>query len=284
MAPVTWSELADVVRAGESSTIEFKTEDARPEAVARALCAFLNGRGGRLFIGVADDGRVAGVTRADLQKWVMDIAATAVEPPEIPAYRVLVEPEGARVAVVEVGPGSEKPYRVRHGGRSTCYVRAGNTTRPASRDELRRLYQPSGLLAFDESPVVRAEPAALDRARVVRFYRDVRGRPLDLTDDADYLRTLVSQRLAAVREDRTVCSVAGVLLFAPRPGEYPPGAPIIWVHHDGLDQSGRGGGTDTRGHVGLRRPQPQSKQAFSVSQVSASMRWTHATSVSSASA
>jgi len=234
---MTWDDLLRVVRNGESSSVEFKDERVKPDSVARALVGFLNGRGGRLFIGVGDDGTPVGVTRPGLQTKVMEVASDKVDPPEIPDYREVVGPDGTRVAVVEVAAGPQKPYHAREMGRKTAYVRFGNSTRPATQHQLRRLYQQSGLLHFDETPVVRAGIQVLDRVEVEAFYREVRGRPLEFSADETYRRTLLNQRLATEVEGRAVCTVAGVLLFAPRPGDAFPGAGATWVHYDGLDQS-----------------------------------------------
>ena len=52
------------IPAGESDKVEFKLPGADITSLAAAACAFLNSEGGRLFIGVADDGSVVGVDDA----------------------------------------------------------------------------------------------------------------------------------------------------------------------------------------------------------------------------
>ena len=54
-------ELAELIRNGENSGVEFKRADVRPERLARELAALLNHEGGYVLLGVEDDGAVAGL-------------------------------------------------------------------------------------------------------------------------------------------------------------------------------------------------------------------------------
>lgn len=56
--PVT--RLADLVRQGESATLEFKKSTAEKDRACRTLCAFANGQGGQLVFGVTSAGNVVG--------------------------------------------------------------------------------------------------------------------------------------------------------------------------------------------------------------------------------
>jgi predicted HTH transcriptional regulator len=70
--PAVDASVEDLIRAGESQTIEFKSTarynahiekpDARLEhVIVKTVCGFLNAEGGSLIIGVADDGSVLGL-------------------------------------------------------------------------------------------------------------------------------------------------------------------------------------------------------------------------------
>ena len=55
--------LADVKRMvaeGESETVEFKRSTGLLVRASETLCAFLNGEGGTVLIGVTDSGRIVG--------------------------------------------------------------------------------------------------------------------------------------------------------------------------------------------------------------------------------
>ena len=50
------TELLEIIANGESSGLEFKRDDIRPEDLAREVVALANLKGGRVLIGVEDDG------------------------------------------------------------------------------------------------------------------------------------------------------------------------------------------------------------------------------------
>lgn len=66
-------ELAEVIRNGENSGVEFKRDDVHPESLAKEVAALANLEGGRILLGIEDDGTVSGLTRGAKQaeEWVM---------------------------------------------------------------------------------------------------------------------------------------------------------------------------------------------------------------------
>ena len=54
-------ELRDVVRCGEDSRHQFKLDMKSPDALASEIVAFLNSKGGTIFVGVSDAGELAGL-------------------------------------------------------------------------------------------------------------------------------------------------------------------------------------------------------------------------------
>lgn len=70
------AELIEIIGNGENSGVEFKLDDIRPEQLAKEVVALANFRGGRILIGVADDGVIHGVERINLEAWVMDTVFT----------------------------------------------------------------------------------------------------------------------------------------------------------------------------------------------------------------
>jgi len=52
--------LEDVIQQGESEVLEFKKSTSNLKSVAETLCAFLNGKGGRVLVGVSDSMRIIG--------------------------------------------------------------------------------------------------------------------------------------------------------------------------------------------------------------------------------
>src|SRR5690606_1886866 len=66
--------LRQLIRQGEGETVDFKHTITSPRKIAKTLVAFANTKGGRIRIGVKDNGAVCG-TRADEEKHMLTAAA-----------------------------------------------------------------------------------------------------------------------------------------------------------------------------------------------------------------
>jgi len=62
------AELHIILARGEDSHHQFKRDFTNVDTLAAELIAFANSVGGRLFIGVTDDGKVSGLTTADVAR------------------------------------------------------------------------------------------------------------------------------------------------------------------------------------------------------------------------
>ena len=58
-------QLTSLIKQGESHTLEFKKSTANLQSAFETICAFLNGDGGIVLIGVTDDGQLIGQDVAD---------------------------------------------------------------------------------------------------------------------------------------------------------------------------------------------------------------------------
>ena len=70
---MTKSELLELIANGENSGVEFKSDNLRPEQLAKEVVALANFRGGRILLGVEEDGAITGVRRQDLEHWVIPL-------------------------------------------------------------------------------------------------------------------------------------------------------------------------------------------------------------------
>ena len=78
-----------IIADGENAKIGFKRDDRNllPEHLAREIVAFANMNGGMIVVGVEDDGAVSGVTRNNLQAWLMDtVIGRFIDPQIVPDY------------------------------------------------------------------------------------------------------------------------------------------------------------------------------------------------------
>ncbi len=81
---MTKTELLELINNGENSGVEFKRDDIDNRALAKELVAFANLAGGQLLLGVEDDGSVSGITRLNLEEWVMTACRDKIRPEVIP--------------------------------------------------------------------------------------------------------------------------------------------------------------------------------------------------------
>ena len=141
---MTREELLDLIAAGESPDVEFRRSPGRD--FSRELCAFANGDGGTVLLGVSKSGEIVGAgDRGRTRAKVLTIARSA-DPP----ITVEVESVG-EVVRVKVPPQKYKPYSI--GWRA--YVRKGKRSRRLSNAEIKNLYYAVGRAHFDKEPCKR---------------------------------------------------------------------------------------------------------------------------------
>ncbi len=136
----------------ESETIELKatvTEEIKKEVVA-----FANGEGGRLYIGVQDDGSVIGLADPDgaaLQ--ISNMVRDAVRPDltMFLHYETLQE-DGKKIVAVDIQQGTERPYYIAKKGLRPegVYVRQGYSSVPATNTAIRRMIKETDGDHFEE--------------------------------------------------------------------------------------------------------------------------------------
>lgn len=133
------SHIEDLIKGGESDTVEFKESFEGSYSWVRSVCAFSNGRGGVIFFGVADDSSICGLASPRNSDFVAQKVGATVDP--FPNYKYETqEIQGKQIAYLDIAGGGEKPYTVRGQG---VFVRAQATTRQATRHELLALARPS---------------------------------------------------------------------------------------------------------------------------------------------
>ena len=135
------SELAELIAAGESGTVEFKRSLTKD--IGRGLCAFANASGGTVLLGVSDAGKIVGVADHNRLKARVLSTARSADPP----IGVEVESVGDVLRVV-VPPQKRKPYSF--GGR--FFMRDGASSRQMSNAEIEELFYAAGRLHFDRKP------------------------------------------------------------------------------------------------------------------------------------
>ena len=115
--------IKNLIREGESQQLDFKFEISDAKKMARTFSAFANTRGGRLLIGVKDNGRISGV-RSEEEAYMAESAAHVFCKPSI-SYGVkkwIVE--GKPILEIEIPMSNKRPHYARdESGEWTAYLR-----------------------------------------------------------------------------------------------------------------------------------------------------------------
>ena len=234
------TELLQLIANRENSRVEFKRDDCRPDEIAKEMSALLNLEGGVILLGVEDDGAISGLTRSrgEAEEWVMNLARQNLQPAIIPVWTCMEASDGRDVGVIELAADSpEKPYKSRRGRAWVTFIRAGSTSREATREEEGRLYQAARLVRYEIKPVLDTELKDLDIERIENYYQDVLKRSLpDRTDLENRRRLLLNSDLLVGTGDDVGASVAGLLLFGTNPNRRLPQAGVTAVAFPGFEK------------------------------------------------
>lgn len=80
---MTTERIKEIIAQGEDIEVEFKkATSALPTSLFETICAFLNRKGGHIFLGVDDDGTILGVNEDSIQSQ-LDILARNMNNPQI---------------------------------------------------------------------------------------------------------------------------------------------------------------------------------------------------------
>jgi len=100
--------LRSLIAEGEHQQLDFKFEIKDARKIARTLSAFSNTDGGRLLIGVKDNGRIRGV-QSDEEYYMAESAATLYCKPEVHFETRTYQLEGKNVLEIYIPPVARKP-------------------------------------------------------------------------------------------------------------------------------------------------------------------------------
>lgn len=98
-----------LIEQGEHQQLDFKFEVSDSKKIARTLSAFANTDGGRLLIGVKDNGRISGI-HGDEEYYMIEAASKMYTKPNIPFTATRWEINGKNVLEIYIAPSVNKPH------------------------------------------------------------------------------------------------------------------------------------------------------------------------------
>ncbi|MDE6207258.1 MAG: putative DNA binding domain-containing protein [Muribaculaceae bacterium] len=198
--------LHRMVAEGEHEQQDFKFAVSDASKIARSLSAFANCRGGRLLIGVKDNGTIAGV-RNEEDIYVVELAAERYCRPSVEVSFKAYRDGTAHVIVASVDTTDSRPiYAIEPDGRAKAYYRVADEN-IAAHPLMVRAWE---LAAGSDSLVFRPDgplPAVLNALSRMGEVADVMvlARALHITRASaeDAIATLAALGLADFRFDGT---------------------------------------------------------------------------------
>lgn len=98
-----------LIEEGEHQQLDFKFEVSDSKKIARTLSAFANTDGGRLLIGVKDNGNISGI-RSEEEYYMIEAASNMYTRPEVPFEATRWEVNGKTVLEVYIAPSPDRPH------------------------------------------------------------------------------------------------------------------------------------------------------------------------------
>ncbi len=136
----------------ESETVELKATVV--EDIKKEIIAFANCKGGKLYIGIQDDGTVSGLDNPDeTSLQISNMVRDAIKPDlTIFLHYETVTVDGKKIVAVDIYQGTERPYYIAKKGLRPegVYVRQGYSSVPATNTAIRRMIKETDGDHFEE--------------------------------------------------------------------------------------------------------------------------------------
>ena len=218
---MTAADLSILLQEGEGTTLEFK--ESMSPSFAREMVGMANTVGGRILLGVRDDGTVVGVRDSNtLRARIQDIARNC-DPP----VQVRVNPFGDVIAV-HVMESDSKPVQCSEG----FFSRQGAVTQKLTRAEIRDRFRSEGAIRFDLAPCPRfVYPDDFDRNKFHTWLRRS-----GIASEARIEDVLVNIDAAERVNGGLLFRNGGVLFFAKNVRRFFPQAYITCLLARGVDK------------------------------------------------
>lgn len=133
---LTLADVTKIIAKGESRTVEFKRSTGELREAMQTLCAFANGDGGRVLVGVRPEGKIVGQQISEQTRHEIAAAGERFEPPiEVAAETLDTEPGRVVLVLSVVGISDSVPFT--YEGRA--FERVDNTTRKMTQERYETL-------------------------------------------------------------------------------------------------------------------------------------------------
>ena len=199
---ITLKTLKSVLRKGEDYKTEFK--ERADKNLDREIVAFANSSGGKIYIGITDEGKVKGVSITNkLKSQIQDIANNC--DPKVPILFQEIKKE--KVLIIEVKESEKKPHRCTLG----FFIRSGASTQKLNTEEILDFAEEEDRLNFDKVPCKEFNfKEDFDKEKLFSF--------MDRTgikySRRTYIQLLEKLKVAKRQNSKVILNNAGALFFS----------------------------------------------------------------------
>ena len=234
--------LETIIQNGENSRVEFKSVSVSPKTLAEEIVAFLNVRGGVIYIGIEDDGTISGIDinrKANLEDIIMNVCRNNITPPIIPDIEIIAY-NGKWIAKIIITEGLSKSYQTTGG---KYYIRAGASKRISSREELLRLFQNALVCHIDNHPIPGTSLDHINKDKIKLFFKSVYEFDISDMDTSEQTNLFINASILTPFDSHIHATLAGFIFFAqsdltfPVIQKYIPQAAIQFVYYETHDKT-----------------------------------------------
>jgi len=215
-------ELTITLKEGEGYFIEFKENLSGSE---KDFVAFANSSGGKVFLGVTDEGKIKGLNITNKLKSDIQNIVRNCDPP----IEITIKPF-ENIVIVKVEEGEDKPYKCSSG----FYKRIGSNSQKMTRNEILDFFKSEGKVRFDELINKNFEyPKNFSRKRLNKFL-ELAG----LSKALPARKTLINLGITDTQDKNLYFNNAGILFFAKDPQKLIPWSVftvVLFKDKEGID-------------------------------------------------
>ena len=137
--------IEEIIALGEGYKTEFQESLNSLELIAKTICAFLNTKGGNIFIGINDKGFPVGIFDEEDETSNLEKIYKIIIPKPILSTS-LIKFDKKTLILMRIEEGSQKPYYVKENGIFVPYIRVDNLNIPATKKAVKRFVQNSSII------------------------------------------------------------------------------------------------------------------------------------------
>ena len=215
-----WATLLQRIEAGEDRTTEFKREfDDDRSAIFKAICAFANGEGGLIVIGVDGAGSIVGLDDDphEVHERLINDLRSKCSAPVFARYGYGWNEESKGwIHWIEV-PRIRGPEPLRYGER--FYIRRERTSLEPSSAELRELFNSFGFVFSEEQTVGWANTSDID-TNAFRSFLEAQGLEMHEEPQSSQENDLLNAGVLAEADEALCPTLYGLMVFGKTPQQH----------------------------------------------------------------